>query len=257
MGIIIGAGIYQTAPDVASSAGSEWGVLGLWILGGALSLCGALCYAELATAYPRQGGDYVYLTRAYGKWAGFLFGWLQLLIVRPGDIAVMAFAFATYGVSILPETIRGGESYGSTILACGAVAILTIINALGVKQGKWTQNLLTIAKVGGILVIVGAALAFPSEDGIGDLAPSSQQPTSFSLALILVLFTYGGWNEMAYVGAGDACQVPFISRGSGDRSHSRFGVVHERGNLYSSCRLFFLPRYLPSCDCPANTGSED
>ncbi len=141
---------------------------------GVLSLCGALCYAELATDYPRQGCDYVYLTRAYGKWAGFLFGWLQLLFVRPGDIAVMAFAFATYGVSILPDTIRGGESYGSTILVCGAVAFLTIINAFGVKQGKWTQNLLTVAKVLGILVIVVAALAFPAGDEITDLAPGSQ-----------------------------------------------------------------------------------
>ena len=118
VGIIIGAGIYQTAPEIARNASSEWGVLGLWIFGGILSLCGALCYAELATAYPRQGGDYVYLTRAYGKRAGFLFGWLQLLIVRPGDIAVMAFAFATYGVSILPESIHGDGSYGPTVLAC-------------------------------------------------------------------------------------------------------------------------------------------
>lgn len=201
MGIIIGAGIYQTAPDVARSASSEWGVLGIWVLGGFLSLCGALCYAELATAYPRQGGDYVYLTQAYGKWAGFLFGWLQLLVVRPGDIAVMAFAFATYGLSILPESIRGGESHGSTILASGAVAILTIINAFGVKQGKWTQNLLTVAKLLGILVIVIAALAFPAGDAETGVSQETYEPTTFSLALILVLFTYGGWNEMAYVAA--------------------------------------------------------
>ena len=69
VGIIIGAGIYQMAPDIAQGAGGAWGVLGIWVLGGVLSLCGALCYAELATAYPREGGDYVYLGRAYGKWA--------------------------------------------------------------------------------------------------------------------------------------------------------------------------------------------
>ena len=100
VGIIIGAGIYQMAPDIAKGVGGAWGVLGIWALGGALSLCGALSYAELATAYPEEGGDYVYLSRAYGSWAGFLFGWAQLAIVRPGDIAVMAFAFATYARAI-------------------------------------------------------------------------------------------------------------------------------------------------------------
>ena len=84
VGIIIGVGIYQMAPEIARGAGGGWGVAGLWALGGLISLGGALCYAELATAYPQAGGDYVYLSRAYGSWAGFLFGWAQLAIVRPG-----------------------------------------------------------------------------------------------------------------------------------------------------------------------------
>ena len=89
VGIIIGVGIYQMAPDIAKGAGCWWGVLAIWVVGGALSLCGALGYAELATAYPKEGGDYVYLSRAYGRWAGFLFGWGQLAVVRPGDVTVM------------------------------------------------------------------------------------------------------------------------------------------------------------------------
>ena len=100
VGIIIGVGIYQMAPEIARGAGSGWGVAGLWALGGLISLGGALCYAELASTYPQTGGDYVYLGRAYGSWAGFLFGWAQLAIVRPGDIAVIAFAFATYACAI-------------------------------------------------------------------------------------------------------------------------------------------------------------
>ena len=76
------------------------GNLAIWLAGGLLSLFGALGYAELATAYPQEGGDYVYLSRAYGRWAGYLFGWIQLAIVRPGDIAVMAFAFAMYARTI-------------------------------------------------------------------------------------------------------------------------------------------------------------
>jgi hypothetical protein len=88
VGIIIGAGIYQMAPDIAKGVGGPYGLMGIWVLGGVLSLCGALSYAELATAYPEEGGDYVFLSRAYGPWAGFLFGWAQLAIVRPGDIAM-------------------------------------------------------------------------------------------------------------------------------------------------------------------------
>ncbi|MBN1510111.1 MAG: amino acid permease [Sedimentisphaerales bacterium] len=196
VGIIIGAGIYQMAPDIAKGAGSWWGVLAIWVVGGLLSLAGALSYAELATAYPREGGDYVYLSRAYGRWAGFLFGWAQLTVVRPGDIAIMAFAFATYGRAIY-DPLATYPGVSQRLFAGAAVLVLTIINILGVKQGKWTQNLLTTAKALGLLAIVGVAVAAPRGAG------TSPEVGSFpaSVALILVLFTYGGWNEMAYVAA--------------------------------------------------------
>jgi len=196
VGIIIGAGIYQMAPDIAKGAGCWWGVLALWIVGGLLSLCGALCYAELATAYPKQGGDYVYLSHAYGKWAGFLFGWAQLTVVRPGDIAVMAFAFATYARTIW-DPMAGYPAYSQRLFAGAATVILTVINIVGVKEGKWTQNLLTVVKALGLLAIVGVAFVAPQT--------TATQPTfdalPVSLALVFVLFTYGGWNEMAYVAA--------------------------------------------------------
>jgi len=197
VGIIIGAGIYQMAPDIAKGAGSAWGVLGIWILGGLLSLCGALSYAELATAYPKEGGDYVYLSRAYGKWAGFLFGWAQLAIVRPGDIAVMAFAFATYARAIYDPLAGTAFPYGQQVYAIAATVTLTFINVLGVRAGKWTQNLLTTVKALGLLAIVGAA--FVPRSVLAPPEASGSLP--FSLALIFVLFAYGGWNEMAYVAA--------------------------------------------------------
>jgi len=198
VGIIIGAGIYQMAPDIAKGVGGAWGVIGLWVLGGLLSLCGALSYAELATAYPQEGGDYVYLGRAYGKWAGFLFGWAQLAIVRPGDIAVMAFAFATYARAIYDPMAGSAFPYGQQIYAVLATLILTVINVMGVKEGKWTQNLLTTVKAAGLLFIVGTAfLTEPRATPAGTASGS----LPFSLALIFVLFTYGGWNEMAYVAA--------------------------------------------------------
>ena len=213
VGIIIGAGIYKTAPDVAKGAGCWWGVLAIWVVGGLLSLCGALGYAELATAYPREGGDYVYLSRAYGRWAGFLFGWMQLAVVRPCDIAAMAFAFATYA-RMLYDPFRNlvvpydklpfVESSPEAAVPCSmlvyaglAVVVLTAINILGVREGKWTQNVLTIVKALGLLAIVGVALVGPS------VPPTTESVGYFplSVALILVLFTFGGWNEMAYVAA--------------------------------------------------------
>jgi len=195
VGIIIGAGIYESAPTVAAGVLGRAGVLGIWLAGGLLALVGALCYAELATAYPRQGGDYVYLTRAYGRWAGYLFGWSQLVIIRPGDIALLAFVFGRYA-----QTLYAPFENCRVLYAAGAVALLTVTNILGVKQGKWTQNILTVIKTVGLLAIVVAGMAAPTQP------PAPAEPTSFSmgglkLSLILVLWTFGGWNEMAYVAA--------------------------------------------------------
>ncbi|MGA2058996.1 MAG: amino acid permease [Thermoguttaceae bacterium] len=212
VGIIIGAGIYEVVPDVAKGAPYWWAFLGIWILGGLISLCGALGYAELATAYPKEGGDYVYLTRAYGRWAGFLFGWLQLAVVRPGDIAAMAFIFARYAQTIydpfphamapydlMPIKSLADQAVPWThlIYALAAVVVLTGINIIGVPQGKWTQNVLTTAKALGLLAVVAIALAGPASPP--SPAITASRPLSF--ALILVLFTFGGWNEMAYVAA--------------------------------------------------------
>ncbi|MCX7015322.1 MAG: amino acid permease, partial [Candidatus Sumerlaeota bacterium] len=204
VGIIIGAGIYETAPTVAGCMGGWAGALGVWLAGGLLALAGALCYAELAAAYPREGGDYVYISRAYGRWAGYLFGWSQLAIVRPGDIALMAFVFARYAQALYAP-FQGVR----LLYAAAAVVALTVVNVIGVKQGKWTQNVLTVAKALGLLAIVVTGLAAPGPSGgAGPLvgAAASAGPGSITLggvqlALILVLFTYGGWNEMAYVAA--------------------------------------------------------
>ena len=194
VGIIIGAGIYETGPLVAASMGSGAGVISIWLAGGLLALSGALCYAELATAYPREGGDYVYLNRAYGGPAGYIFGWSQLAIIRPGDIALMAFVFGRYaGTLYAPtENIR-------VIYAVSAVVILTAINVLGVSSGKWTQNILTVIKTLGLLAIVAAGMRAPG--GVNAAGSASLTMGGLELALILVLFTYGGWNEMAYVAA--------------------------------------------------------
>jgi APA family basic amino acid/polyamine antiporter len=197
VGIIIGAGIYQMAPDIAKGAGGVWGVGAIWVIGGLLSLCGAVGYAELATTYPQEGGDYVYLSRAYGPWAGFLFGWVQLAVVRPGDIVVMAFAFATYARTIWDPFGGVLQPWSQEIFAIAAVLVLTILNVLGVREGKCKQNLLTSVKAAGLLAIVGVALVVSQTP----VAPGPVASLPPSLALIFVLFVFGGWNEMAYVAA--------------------------------------------------------
>ena len=195
VGIIIGVGIYETAPTVAASMGSGANTLAIWLIGGLLALSGALCYAELATAYPHEGGDYVYQNRAYGGWAGYLFGWSQLAIIRPGDIALMAFVFARYA-----QTLYAPFENARQIYAAAAVVVLTIINVLGVKQGKWTQNILTVIKALGLLTIFATGI-FGVGQPLTSAEPAALTTGGLKLALILVLFTYGGWNEMAYVAA--------------------------------------------------------
>lgn len=196
VGIIIGVGVYQMAPDIARGVGGPAGLIALWIAGGLLSLCGALCYAELAAAYPQEGGDYVYLSRAYGSWAGFLFGWAQLAIVRPGDIVVIAFAFATYARTLWDPLAGSAFPWTQQAYAIAAILALTTVNVLGVREGKWTQNLLTLVKALGLLFVVAVA------GFAGPVQPAEPvQGIPMSLAFIFVLFTYGGWNEMAYVAA--------------------------------------------------------
>jgi len=195
VGIVIGAGIYEITPTVAGCMGGWAGILGIWLIGGLLAFTGALCYAELAAAYPREGGDYVYQTRAFGSWVGYLFGWSQLVIIRPGDIALMAFVFARYAV-----TLYAPWENMLPIYATLSVVLLTLINILGVKQGKWAQNLLTVIKSAGILAIVAAGFLAPPPSPV-PAAASGITLDGFKLALILVLFAFGGWNEMAYVAA--------------------------------------------------------
>jgi amino acid transporter len=194
VGIILGVGIFETSSTVAACMGGAGGTLLIWLAGGMLALCGALCYAELASAYPMHGGDVVFLSRAYGSWAGFLFGWSQMTVIRPTDIALMAYIFGRYA-----STLHAPFADSISIYAAGSVVILTTLNIIGVRQGRWTQNILTALKIIAVLAIVVIGLLSP---GVENLAAG--RTPSFSglqLGLILVLYTYGGWHELAYVAA--------------------------------------------------------
>ena len=153
VGIIIGSAIYKSAPAVAGAVPNAAWLAAVWTLGGVLSLVGALCYAELAAMFPQEGGDYVYLTRALGRWLGFLFAWAQFWIVRPGSIGALAYVFADYANQLFP---LGAGGRAAIVYAAGSIVILTGVNVLGVREGKWTQNLLTAAKVAALIVVAAA-----------------------------------------------------------------------------------------------------
>lgn len=202
VGVIIGSSIYKTSPLIAMNVGSSLALIGVWALGGVIAFLGALCYAELTTTYPEDGGDYIFLSRAFGRRAGFLFAWSEYWIVRPGNIGMMAFVFATFAQKVLPLGHGLSESVSQVVYAASAIGLLSVMNLLGVKAGKSTQNILTTTKVLGLIVVIVVGLAIaPAAEAASAVAASNSANTDFRLALILVLFAYGGWNEVSYVAA--------------------------------------------------------
>ncbi|MBD2300860.1 amino acid permease [Nostoc sp. FACHB-87] len=193
VGIVIGAGIFETPALVATQAGSSQAVLLFWFIGGVVSLVGALCYAELATTYPDVGGVYYYLKRAFGREIAFLFAWARMSVIQTGSITLLAFVFGDYASQIWQL-----GNFSPSIYAAMAIAFLTALNIIGLQQGKWTQNLLTVAKVLGLLLVVLIGLTTTAN------TPTPVESTStgtWGLAMVFVLLSYGGWNEAAYISA--------------------------------------------------------
>ena len=198
VGIVIGVGIFQTPSLVAGNVSNPVMALGLWFLGGVISFVGALCFAELATAYPHPGGSYYYLRRAFGSWIGFLFAWSRLAVVQTGSIALLAFVFGDYTAQIWSF-----GNYSSSIYAGLAIAILTGLNIFGVTQSKWTQNWLTALKILGLILVTIVGLGFASRFASPEttsINPSSNN-LNLGLGLVFVLLSYGGWNEAAFISA--------------------------------------------------------
>lgn len=231
VGIVIGATIFKSPQLIMSNVSSPaWG-MAAWALGGVLSLIGALCYAELASTYPKSGGDYYFLTRAFGSWCGFLFGWAQLVVILTGSIGIMAFVFGDYAIKVLPlpgaaasaeeqqqlkelqpkseehvkltKTINDRRELWTAACAAGAVLLLTILNVLGVVLGKWTQNLLSLVKVLGLVAIAVIGFMYGKEDvwQYTQPSPEAAKKLSFGLAMVFVLYAFGGWNDAAFVAA--------------------------------------------------------
>ncbi|MEX1049297.1 MAG: amino acid permease [Akkermansiaceae bacterium] len=204
LGLVIGSGIFGLPSLVAANSPGPVSLLALWVAGGAVSLMGALCYAELASAYPDKGGDYHFLRRAYGPEIGFLFVWGRMTVIQTGAIAAAAFIAGNY----LTEVHRIGE-HSAAIYAGLIVAALTLLNLGGLQAAKWTQNLLVGVITLGLLAVTVAGFwlgltGAPLEVTVAVETAPGDAPAVFGkvgLALVFVLFTYGGWNEAAYLSA--------------------------------------------------------
>lgn len=198
IGIVIGVGIFRVPAEVAKYLPSPELILLAWLLGGAFSLIGASCYSELSSSFPETGGDYVYLKESYGPMAGFLYSWTCLLVMRTGAIAAVAFIFAEYFVSFLSL-----DRSLVKLIAISIVLILSFVNIRGLRQGKRLQNISAVAKVATLMGII--AFGFLSKKG--DVSNFHPLPVTgetgllplLGLALIPVLWTYGGWHENTYV----------------------------------------------------------
>lgn len=205
VGLVIGAGIFKTPSTVAQNVPTESWLIGVWLIGGFVSFVGALTYAELATAYPNTGGDYHYLHRAYGGRLSFLFAWARVTVIQPGSIALLAFVFGDYATQLFA---LGPNS--SALYAAFAVVALTGMNVFGIKGSKWTQNVLTVLEVCGLLTVIVAGLfltdgAAANNAVTNEAAARGMNPEatwqSLGFALVAVLLTFGGWNEAAYISA--------------------------------------------------------
>ena len=192
IGIVIGAGIFRTPSLVAANASSESVVLLAWVVGGLISFAGALVYAELASTFPHAGGDYHFLTRAFGRRLSFLFAWARISVIQTGSITFLSFVFGDYATTLLPL----GE-FSSAIYAALIIVVLTIINIMGVRQGTGVQSALTAIEVGGVLLIIAAGMIAPAAAPAAATA-STPASSSFGVMMVLILRTYGGWNEAAY-----------------------------------------------------------
>ncbi len=198
VGIVVGAAILEAPTIVFSSLNCAWAAFGVWALGGVLSLIGAFCYAELATTYPRSGGDYIYLTRAYGPFVGFLFGWSHLAGILTGSIGALAFVFADHSIKLFALDSSMGIWF-----AISAVAALSLLNIFGLVLGKTAQNILTILKTLGLVGVIVMGIGWGIQHGVQwkpTNTPADFNP-NWGLAFIMVLYAFGGWNDASFVAA--------------------------------------------------------
>ncbi|HEX8163627.1 MAG TPA: amino acid permease [Pyrinomonadaceae bacterium] len=198
VGETIAVGIFLTPAGMAKSLGSPALVLLVWLLMGAMALCGALCYGELAARFPEAGGGYVYLREAYGAPLAFLYGWMALLVMDPGLTAALAVGLATYvgySLSLPPPWIK--------IVAVAAIVALAAVNVRGVRLGAWFVRWLTVLKLGLLAVILLWGFVFRLGDWSNFAPLVARRPSPLPLAgalaggVVSAFFSFGGWWDVS------------------------------------------------------------
>jgi APA family basic amino acid/polyamine antiporter len=206
---MIGTGIFTTTGFLAGDLGSPAMVIFIWVVGGAIALAGALCYVELALNFPRSGGEYVYLTEAWGPAWGFINGWISFFAGFSAPIAAAALAMSAYlGLSDAGRAIPLGpltlHLADAQLMACAVVGVFTVLNVFGVRDVGRLQTALTALK----LLVIGGLLVLGFSVGQGDPGNLSLvvERTSdlslieqFAISLVFVFFAYSGWNAATYV----------------------------------------------------------
>jgi len=203
IGVIIGSGIFLVPGSVAGQLASLSSVIGVWIAGGVLSIFGGLALAELGASLPMAGGLYVYIERAYGRFVGFIYGWMGLAIINTGSVATMAVGAGSYVAPLVHfSTVE------QKLFQIFLIAFFTTINCLGVTLGKWVQNALSFTKLGGLGLMIIFLLAHGSRARLTDHlwdARAGLHLAPFGVALIGVLWAYDGWHVISFA-AGEVKQ---------------------------------------------------
>jgi len=206
IGSTIGSGIFRTPASIAADVPSVPLFLLAWVVGGVVAVCGALTYAELAAAFPRSGGVYVFLREGFGPLPAFLFGWAELLVIRPGaygaiSITASAYALRLFGLdpgaAVLGTAVRQEQ-----LLAAGFIAVVAAVNSLGIHRGAIVQNVSTVFKIAALLalVVLGFALGGGGSPGGSGVAAPAVTLSPFLLAMVSILWAYDGWADLAFVG---------------------------------------------------------
>src|SRR5947207_3621197 len=212
VGSTIGSGIFRTPAGVAQRVDDVPLFLLAWVVGAVVVLCGALTYSELAAAFPRSGGVYVFVRESFGKLPAFLFVWAELWVIRPGAFGAIGITASAYTLRTLGQDPAGIVSHlgpleirAEQALGAGYILLVGAVNFFGIHRGAVLQNLSTVFKVGALaaLILVGFALGSQSTDlpPGGILAQHAYVGlSSFLLAMVAILWAYDGWADLAFVG---------------------------------------------------------
>ena len=198
IGTIVGSAVFVQASEVTEHAPRFWAVLLVWAVSGVLTLFGALACAELATAFPRTGGVYVFLKETYSPVVGFLWGWAMFWVMHSGIIAAMATVFARYAGYFVPLGVGGTRG-----VAVAVILGISALNYAGVKRGSTVQTIFTLGKLVAvaIVVVIGFAVgsSLPEHFVLGAAeAHATVGAHNFLLAVIAGLFAFGGWHVVTY-----------------------------------------------------------